>query len=53
VVYLSLLDNEVSVDENRLLELAIRYMESSEEPTKCIPLFSQPSTKKLLDFVMK
>ena len=37
----------------RLMVAALKDREGSEEPPKCIPLFSQPSTKGLNEFVTK
>lgn len=53
LVGLSFFDNDVSVEEKRLMVLALRDKEGSEEPPKRIPLFSQPCTKGLHDFVTK
>ena len=50
LVGLSFFDNDMLV-EKRLMVLALRDKEGSEEPSKCIPLFSQPCTKGLHDFV--
>lgn len=53
LVGLSFFDNDVSVEEKKLMVAALRDNEGSEEPPKRIPLFSHPSTKGLHDFVTK
>ena len=44
-------DDEVSVEEKRLMVLALKENEGSDEPSKRIPPFVEPSAKGLHDFV--
>ena len=44
-------DDNVSVEEKRLMVVALRDTEGSDEPPKRIPLFVSPETKGLHDFV--
>ena len=53
LVGLSFFDNDVSVEEKRLMIASLMDKEGSDEPPKRIPLFSQPSTKVIHDFMTK
>jgi len=53
LVGFSFFDNDVSVEEKKLMVAALRDKEGSEEPPKRISLFSHPSTKGLNNFVTK
>ena len=44
-------DDEVPVEEKRLMVLALKENEGSEEPLKRIPLFAEPAAKGIHDFV--
>jgi len=44
-------DDEVPVEEKRLMVLALKENEGSEEPSKRIPPFVDPTAKRLHDFV--
>lgn len=53
LVGLSFFDDDVSVEEKRMMVRALRDKEGSQESPKRIPSFSEPSTKGLHDFITK
>jgi len=53
LVAFAFFDNAVTVEEKRLMTVALHEVEGSDEPLKRILPFSQPASKNLHDFVTK